>query len=63
MSIEGIALLHFSVLPYTEINSFTKPCPRHVVFHSFLSYYGKQYSDTTTAHGKRLIELLKEQKY
>ena len=33
VSIEGIALEHFSALPQTEINSSTKPCPRHAVFH------------------------------
>ena len=33
--IEGIALEHFSVLPQTEINSSTKPCPLHSVFHYF----------------------------
>ena len=32
------------------------------MFHSFLSDDRKQYASTTTAHGKRLIELLKEQK-
>ena len=37
MYIEGIALENFSALPQTEINSSTKPCPRHEVFHSFLS--------------------------
>ena len=59
MSIEGIALEHFSTLPQTEINSFTKPCPRHAVFHSFLSGGSKQDAATTTAHSKHLIELLK----
>ena len=33
VSIEGIALEHLSALPQTEINSFTKSCPRHAVFH------------------------------
>ena len=36
VSIEGIILEHFSALPQTEINSSTKSCPRHAVFHSFL---------------------------
>ena len=62
MSTEGIALEIFSALPQTEINSSTKPCPRHAVFHSFLSDDIKQDSATTTAHRKRLIELLKKQK-
>ena len=58
----GIALEHFSALPHTEINSSTKPCPRYALFHSFLWDDRKQYAATTTAHRKRLIEMLKEQK-
>ena len=60
VSIEVIALEHFSALPQTEINSSTKSCPRHEVFHSFLSDDRKQDSATTTAQSKRFIELLKE---
>ena len=59
MYIEGIALEHYSALPQTEINSSTKPCPQHEVFHSFLSDESKQDAATTTAHINRLIELLK----
>ena len=59
MSIEGIALEHFSELPQTEISSSTKPCPQHTVFHSFLSDYSKQDAVTTTAYIKRLIEMFK----
>ena len=55
VSIEGIALEHFSTLPHTEINSSTKECPCHAVFHSFLSDDIKQDSSTTTEHRKRLI--------
>ena len=62
MSIEGIALEHFSELIQTEINSSTKPCLRHAVFHSFLSDYIKQDSATTTAHSNYLIELKKKTK-
>ena len=62
MSIEGIALEHFSALPQTEINSSTKSCPHHVVFHSLLSYDSKPDGYTTTSHIKHLIEPLKEQK-
>ena len=36
VSIEGIALEHFSALPQTEIKSSTKTCPRHAVFNYFL---------------------------
>ena len=35
MSIEGIALEHFSELPQTEIKASTKSCTRHAVFHYF----------------------------
>ena len=62
MYIEGIALEYFSALPHTEINSSTKSCPLHAVFHSFFSSDSKQDAATTTAHSKRLIELLKKQK-
>ena len=59
--IEGIALEHFSALPQIETNSLKKPCPRHAVFYYYFSYESKQYSDTTTSHSKRLIELIIEQ--
>ena len=61
MSIESIELEHFSELTQTEINSSTKTCPRHSVFH-FFPDDSKQDALTTMAHSKRLIELLKEQK-
>ena len=60
--IDGIALEHFSALPQIEINSSTKPCPRHAVFRSILSYDRKQDAANTTAHSNRLIELFKKQK-
>ena len=62
MSIEGIVLEHYSALPHTEINSSTKSCPRHAVFHYLLSDDSKQDSATTTAHSKRLIELKNKNK-
>ena len=62
MSIEGIALENFNALPQTEINSAPKTCPRHAVFHSFLSYDRKQDAATTTVHRKLFIELLKGKK-
>ena len=62
MSIDVIALENFSELPKTEINSSTKSCPHHAVFHSFLSDDIKQDVDTTTAHRKLLIVMLKKQK-
>ena len=37
MSIEGIALEHFSAAPQADINSSSFTCPRRAVFHSFLS--------------------------
>ena len=53
---------HFSALPQTEINSSTKPCQRHAVFHYFLSDDIIQDAATTTAHSSCLIGLLKSQK-
>ena len=58
VSIEGIALEHFNSPTKIDINSTTPSRQRHTVFHYFLSNYRKQYSDTTTAHSKRLISLL-----
>ena len=60
MSIEGIALEHFSEAPQSDISPSLLPFPRHTVFHSFLSDDSKQDADTTTAHSKRLISLLKK---
>ena len=62
MSIEGIALEHFSAAPQSDINSSSLTCPRRAVFHSFLSDDSKQDAATTTAHSKRLISLLKNEK-
>ena len=62
VSIEGIGLENLSALPQTEIDSSTKPCPRHSVFHSFLSDDIKQDSIINTAQTKLFIELLKEKK-
>ena len=59
MSIEGIALEHFSAATQADINSSTLSRPRHAVFYSFLSDDSKQDAATTTAHRKRLISLLK----
>ena len=52
MSIEGIALEHFSASPKADINSSTLSRPRHAVFHSFLSDDIKQDAATNTAHSK-----------
>ena len=58
MSIEGIALEHFSAAPQADINSSSFSRPRHEVFHSFLSDDSKQDAATTTAHSKLLIPFL-----
>ena len=60
--IEGIALVHFSAAPQTDINSYTLSRQRHAVFHSFLSEDSKQDASTTTAHIKKLISLLNNKK-
>ena len=52
VSIEGIALEHFSAAPQADINSSTLSRPRHAVFHSFLSNDSKQDAATNTAHIK-----------
>ena len=59
VSIEGIVLEHFSAAPNSDIKSSTISYQRHAVFNSFLSDDSKQDADTTTAHIKRLISLLK----
>ena len=63
MSIEGIALKHFSAAPQTNLNSNTPSRQLHAVFHSFLSYDSKQDASTITAHSTRLISFLKENNY
>ena len=62
MSIEGIALEHFSALPKADINSNTQSRQLHAVFHSFLSDNIKQDTATTTAHSKLFISLIKDKK-
>ena len=58
VSIEDIAIEHFSAAPQADNNSSTLSRPRHAVFHSFLSDDRKQDAATTTAHSKLLISLL-----
>ena len=62
MSIEGIALEHFSAAPQSYIMSSTLSRQRHAVFHYFLSDDSKQDAATTTAHRKLFISLLKNKK-
>ena len=59
VSIDGIALEHFSTLPNSVINTSTKSCPHHAVFLYFLSDVIKQDYATTTANSNRLIQLIK----
>ena len=61
MSIEVIALEHFSSLPKSDSNTTTPS--RHAVLHSFLSDDSKQDDATNIAHSKRLISVLKEKNY
>ena len=60
--IEVIALEYFSAVPKTDINSTKQSRQRHAVFHSFLSDDRKQDADTTNAHRKRFISLIKDKK-
>ena len=62
VSIEVIALEHFSALPQIELNTYTKPCLRCAVFHYFLSDDRKQDAANNTTHRNFFIEILKEQK-
>ena len=55
MSIEGIALEHFSAEPKADIKSSTLSHQRHAVFHSFKSENIKQDSAANIAHSKQLI--------
>ena len=59
VSIEGIALEHFSEAPQADINSTTPSRQHHAVFHYFLPDDSKQDSATTIEQKKRLISLLK----
>ena len=59
MSIEGIALEHFSAAPQADINSSTLSRPRHAVFHYFLSDDSKQDAATTTENSKQMISFMK----
>ena len=59
MSIEDIALEHFSTVTKEDIKGSTISRHRHAAVHSFLSDDSKQDAATTTAHSKRLISLLK----
>ena len=63
VSIEGIALEHFSAAPQEDINSSTITRQRHVVFHSFLSDNSKQDAATNNTHSKQLISFLKNKNY
>ena len=62
VSIEGIPLEHFSVLPQTEINSSTKPCPQNSVFRYFFLDDSKQDAATTNSHRNFLIGPFLKQK-
>ena len=63
MSIEGIALEHFSAAPKADINSTKLSRPQHAVFHSFLSDNSKQDAATTTAHRKYWYHCSRTNKY
>ena len=62
MSIESIALEHFSALLNVAINSTTPSRQRHAILYSFLSDYNKQDAATNTAYSKHLISFLKDRK-
>ena len=55
MSIEGIALEHFSATTHPGMVSGPESWICRAVFHIFLSNYSKQDGDTTAAHRKHRI--------
>ena len=61
MSIEGIALEHFSAATHPGMVSGPESWICRAVFHVFLSNYIKQDADTTAAHRKHRILLSKQQ--
>ena len=63
VSIEDIALEHFSAAPQAYIMSSTLSGQHHAVFCSFLFDNRKHDSATTTAHSKRYISFLRNKKY
>ena len=63
MSIEVIALEHFSALPKADSNTTTPSRQHHAVFQSFLCDDSEQDSATTIAHSKSLSPLLKYKNY
>ena len=62
MSIEGIALEHFSNTDQETSSSALHIRTRHSVFHFFLSDNSKQDAATTAAHNKIIIEISEKQK-
>ena len=62
MSIEDIALEHYSELPKEDINSTTPSRQSHTVFNYFRSNDSKHDDANTTAHRKHLISFPKEKK-
>ena len=60
MSIEGIALDHFSAKTHPETASVPESCTYNAMFHSFLYDKRKTYSTTTAAHSKHIIGFLKQ---
>ena len=60
MSIEVIALDHFSATKKTETETTPKAQKFNAVFHLFLYYDRKQDAATAIAHIKRISEFLKQ---
>ena len=62
VSIEDIALEHFSVTYQVTPSSSFHRFKRNAIFHPFLLYNRKQYAATTAEHRKQTVELLKNRK-
>ena len=59
VSVEGVALEHFSDTFQETSPSYFYSITRHAVFHLFMSDNSKQYAYTTAAHIKQIINMLK----
>ena len=59
MSVEGISLEHFSAIYQETLSSSFRSCTHYIVLFLFLSGDSKQDSTAAAAHGKRIIDMLK----
>ena len=63
ISIEGVALYHFSTMHQNSPFLSSGNLSPHDVFHSFLSYDKNQDASTTASHSKCIIKFLKKDNF